>query len=824
MLFSVGIVLLFAGIGVVIWGVNHYSENLPPYEQLTDYYPPTLTRVHAGDGRLLAEFARERRVFVPISSMPRLLIAAFLSAEDQRFYEHMGVDPMGITRAAIQNLKNVGSGQRLIGASTITQQVAKNFLLSNEVKLERKIREALLALRMERVLSKDRILELYLNEIFLGQRAYGVAAAALNYFDKSLDELTIAEMAYLAGLPKAPNNYHPVRRPDAARDRRNYVLGRMVIDGHIAREQAAQAMADPVTMLPRDQAGSTDAPYFAEEVRRELERRYGEQALYQGGLSVRTTMDPHYQEIARRTLRDGLVSYDRRHGWRGPLDHWEDLADWRARLTDMVVPPGADPWQLAVVLEVAIDGALIGLGDGGSGEVPFSELKWARKWLKNQRFGEEPTRVDQVLAVGDVVLVEAWPGETVDEPEADPEVEAEAEQPSDDTDAVALVPRNFALRQIPDVEGAVVALDPHTGRVLAMTGGWSFAESQFNRATQAKRQPGSAFKPFVYLAAIENEYTPADLILDAPIVIDQGPGLPKWKPKNYSNVFYGPSTLRLGVEKSRNLMTVRLANKIGMDRVAEIGRRFNIGEFPEVLSMSLGAGETTLLQLTAAYGMLVNGGSRIEPAIIERIQDRHGQTIYRRDARPCVNCVGDEVTLDTPPPVRDTRPRVTDAASAFQMTWILKGVVDRGTGRRIASLKRPLAGKTGTTNDSIDTWFIGFSPDLVVGVFVGFDTPRTLGRRQTGSNVAAPVFKAFMAEVHGDSPPVPFRIPPGVRMVRIDADTGALPSPAAERVLVEAFKPGTEPTEARLVGDIVHSGEVESIAAGAPQTFDSGLY
>ena len=812
MLFSLGIVLLFAGGAVVLWGVNHYSKDLPPYEQLADYYPPTLTRVHAGDGRLMAEFARERRVFVPISSMPRHLVDAFLSAEDQRFYGHMGVDPMGIARATIQNLKNLGSGQRLKGASTITQQVAKNFLLSNEVKFERKIREALLALRMERVLSKDRILELYLNEIFLGQRAYGVAAAALNYFDKSLDELTISEMAFLAGLPKAPNNYHPVRKAAAARIRRDYVLGRMVIDGHISQEEAAVAMADPVTMLPRDQTRNARAPYFAEEVRRELERRYGELALYQGGLSVRTTMDPHYQGIAQRTLREGLIAYDRRHGWRGPVQHWDELEDWAARLAALTTPPGAVPWRLAVVLDLAIDGARVGFADERVGEVPFVEMKWARKSLPNQSFGNEPTAVDQVLAVGDVVLVEAAPAA-----EDDPQT-AETEA------AVATPATRFALRQIPNVEGAVVALDPHTGRVLAMTGGWSFRESQFNRATQAKRQPGSAFKPFVYLSAIENGFTPADLILDAPIVIDQGPGLPKWKPKNYSNIFYGPSTLRLGVEKSRNLMTVRLANKIGMDRISEIARRFNIGDFPEVLSMALGAGETTLMQLTAAYGMLVNGGARIEPAIIERIQDRYGSTIYRRDSRSCAACIGPETSPDRPPRLRDNRERATDSASAFQMVWILKGVVDRGTARRIASLKRPLAGKTGTTNDSIDTWFIGFSPDLVVGVFVGFDTPRTLGRRQTGSNVAAPIFKAFMAAVHGNRPPVPFRIPPGVRMVRIDADLGSLPAPTAERVLVEAFKPGTEPTKVRLVGDSVPAGNVDLIEGSTAQTFDSGLY
>ncbi len=814
--------MLLAGVIVVIWAAHYYSEGLPPYEQLADYYPPTLTRVHAGDGRLMAEFAAEKRVFVPVSAMPELLIRAFQSAEDQRFFEHPGVDMMGIARAAVQNVRNIGSGRRLIGASTITQQVAKNFLLTSEVKWERKIREALLALRLERALSKERILELYLNEIFLGQRAYGVAAAAINYFDKSLDELTIAEMAYLAGLPKAPNNYHPRRRPEAARDRRNYVIGRMLIDGYITQEQADEAMANPVEMRPRDPARTAEAPYFAEEVRRDLARRYGEDVLYQGGLSVRTTMDPKYQEIAQRTLRDGLMAYDRRHGWRGPLTNL-DLNDpamvgngWITKLKEVPRPRGRGDWQMALVINAGRSQASIGLSDGSSGTVPFDELSWARTWLEDQRVGAAPERADEVLKPGDVVLVERI--DTVDE----------ADTASDDDSGATTAsaePGVYALRQIPDVEGALIALDPHTGRVLAMAGGWSFYESQFNRATQALRQPGSAFKPFIYLSALENGFTPSDLILDAPIVIDQGPDLPKWKPKNYSDKFYGPSTLRLGVEKSRNLMTVRLANQVGMTRIAEMSRRFGIGDFPEVLSMSLGAGETTLTNLAAAYGMVVNGGRHIEPAFIERIQDRFGRTIYRRDGRACEGCQGTEVPAHAPPALPDQRERVTDPATAFQLTWILKGVVDRGTGRRISSLNRPLAGKTGTTNDSMDTWFMGFSPDLVVGVFVGFDNPRTLGPKQTGSNVAAPIFKDFMAQALADRPAVPFRIPPGVRMVRIDAQTGALPSGSSEQILVEAFKPGTEPTSTSAAGRVVSPGAPAPVGAeGVSVTFDSGLY
>ena len=817
MLRTIGILFCLGLLGVVLAGgvagyaVYRYGWNLPAHAQLADYYPPTLTRVHAGDGRLLAEFAAEKRVFVPIDAMPALLVEAFIAAEDQNFHKHPGVDVLGIARAVVQNLRNVAENKRLIGASTITQQVAKNFLLTNEVSIERKIREALLALRIERVLSKQRILELYLNEIFLGRRAYGVAAAAIAYFDKSLDELTLAEMAYLAALPKAPNNYHPVRKPEAARIRRNYVLGRMYEEGYITAEQVEEASAGPVEIFPRDPVRSVYAPYFAEEVRRELVERYGENVLYEGGFSVRSTMDPRLQDIAERSLRQGLVDYDRRHGWRGPIVRLEIDAKsgWAGALATVPRPAGLAPWRLALVREVSATEVVIGLDNGAVGVIAFADMSWARPWQEKQQDGPEPKRPEDVLAIGDVVAVEAlWIEER--EEAVEPEELEVGQEPG---------PADYALRQVPDVGGAIVAIDPHSGRVLAMAGGWSFDNSQFNRATQGQRQPGSAFKPFVYLAALENGFTPADIILDAPIVIDQGPGLPKWKPKNYSNEFYGPSTLRLGVENSRNLMTVRLANQVGMDKVVEIGKRFGIGSFPPVLSMALGAGETTLMDITSAYAMLVNGGRRIHPAIIERIQDRYGRTVFRRDKRACDGCI-EALSEDRPPFLPDLREPVTDPATAFQITWILKGVVDRGTGRRIASLGRPLAGKTGTTNENFDTWFVGFSPDLAVGTYVGFDTPRTLGSRQTGSNVAAPIFKSFLAEAVEDKPPVPFRIPSGVRMVRIDADTGLLPNPDSKRVLIEAFRPGSEPTTAvaaAAAGGVMGGG-------GPREAFDSGLY
>lgn len=762
--------------GASIYGLYRYGRALPDYQKLAEYEPPTVTRIHAGDGRLMDEYAVEKRVFVPVDAMPRLLIKAFLAAEDKNFYRHPGVDVASVIRAAVQNLRNYGSDRRLIGASTITQQVAKNFLLTNEVSFDRKIKEALLAFRIERALSKDRILELYLNEIYLGQGAYGVAAAALYYFNKSLDELEIAEMAYLAALPKAPNNYHPVRNREAAVGRRNWVISRMTEEQFITRDQAEAAMAEPLEIRRRGRAEVVTAEYFAEEVRREIAGRYGESALYQGGLSVRTTLDPRFQAIADSALRTGLEGYDRRHGWRGPLTRVTADVDWQRQLQGIETPPLIDSWRVAMVMEVDARTVAIGFADGSRGSIPFDGLSWAREWREDQRVGGAVQRASDVLKVGDIIAVEPM----------EPDGEDTDTAPSDE----------YALRQIPAVNGSLVAIDPHTGRVLAMSGGFSYEESEFNRATQAMRQPGSAFKPFVYLTALEKGFTPATLVMDAPFVIDQGPGLGLWRPQNYSRDFYGPATLRTGIEKSRNVMTVRLAATIGMEAIAGTSERFGIGRIAPQLAMALGAGETTLMKLTSAYAMLVNGGKRIEPALIERIQDRNGETLFRRDKRDCEGCRGTEIDpAGGVPKLRDVRERVTDAASAFQMVWIMKGVVERGTARRLASLGRPLAGKTGTTNDSFDTWFVGYSPDLVVGVFVGFDEPKTLGPRETGSSVAAPIFGDFMGRALEGQPAQPFRIPPGVRMVRVDGDTGTLPGPGS-RVILEAFKPGTEPDTA----------------------------
>jgi penicillin-binding protein 1A len=770
------------GVAFLLWS---YSRDLPPHDQLAHYEPPVMTRVHAGDGRLIAEFARERRLYVPISAIPKDLINAFLSAEDKNFYDHEGVDLVGIMRAVIANIQNVINDRRLEGASTITQQVAKNFLLTNEVSFERKIKEALLARRIEQAYSKDRILELYLNEIYLGMGSYGVAAAALNFYGKSLDELTLGEMAYLAALPKAPNNYHPFRQRERAVARRNWVLSRMSDNGFITPFEASVARAEPFNVTPR--TGGTqivETQFFVEEVRRQTISMYGEDQTYDGGLSIRTTLDTSLQALIRRELRDGLVAYDQRHGWRGPHARLDSTGDWPTALVALDTARDLAPWRVAVVLEVTDDGATIGLrpdldeagnmiNPGETGYVPLSEMTWARDSKDNRKVGPEITKAGDRLAVGDVIWVA---------PVAAEDGQGSAAQ------------GQYALRQIPEVNGAVVAIDPHTGRVRALVGGFSYQLSEFNRATQALRQPGSSFKPFVYAAALDSGYTPSSLVLDAPFVIEQGPGLALWKPENYSRTFYGPSTLRLGLEKSRNVMTVRLAQAIGMDKVSAYARRFGImDDMMPVLAMSLGAGETTLLKMTNAYAMLVNGGKKIEPVLIDRVQDRYGRTVFRHDVRECAACAADEWTGQAAPEISDTRENVIDPRTAYQVVSMLKGVVDRGTGRTIASVGKPLAGKTGTTNREQDAWFVGFSPDLALGVFIGFDDPKPMGRGETGGGLAAPVFRDVMKDALADQPALPFRMPPGVTLVRVDAKTGLVAAPGSEGTILEAFKAGTEP-------------------------------
>jgi len=776
---SLGFFGLIAAFALVAGVINHYGKDLPNHEQLKDYQPPIVTRLYAGDGRLMAEFAQEKRVFMPIDAIPDLVKNAFISAEDKNFYTHPGVDFWAVARAAVSNVKNAGSGRRLVGASTITQQVAKNFLLTNERSYERKLKEAILAYRMEKAMSKDHLLELYLNEIFLGYRAYGVAAASLVYFEKPLDQLTIAEAAYLAALPKAPNNYHPIRKKDAAITRRNWVIDQMLKNNHISEGQGDLAKLEGLDVVSSQSKseGRIRAPYFAEEVRRDIIKKYGDESLYKGGLAVRSTLDPALQEIAKNALRDGLLAYDRRHGWRGTLGEVSDIDNWRSELIKFNKPDAMpENWALAAVLSAEPAQAKIGiLGEEKTGTIKLAQAKWARKSI-NQGYALGPVinDVTKRLKTGDIILVELKDKEK----------------------------QTYHLRQIPKVQGAIIALDPHTGRILAMQGGWKAGVSDFNRATQAERQPGSAFKPFVYLAALEKGFTPSTLVLDAPFVIEDRPGN-YWSPTNYTDKFFGPTPIRVGIEKSKNLMTVRLADHLGMDFIASYAEKLGIHEkMPNLLSYSLGAGETTLLKITAAYGMLVNGGKRVTPTLIDRVQDRSGATIFQHDQRPCQNC-GPRIKwlAQKSPEIPDVREQLVDERVAYQMVSILEGVVQRGTGVRLKSLGHPLAGKTGTTNESKDAWFVGFSPDLVVGVYTGFDDPRSLGKKETGSSVAVPIFKDFMKNALEGQPPTPFRIPPGIKNVKVNAKTGARAQPGDTNTIWEAFLPGTAPGTNRYVLD-----------------------
>ncbi len=766
-LFSVGAIFFLIGAVAVAYGFWFYSKDLPDHAQLATYEPPVMTRVHASDGSLMAEYARERRLYVPIQAIPKLVKVAFLSAEDKNFYKHPGVDPEGVVRAILANVKS--GGRREQGASTITQQVAKNFLVGNEKSYERKIREALIALRMESTFSKDKILELYLNEIYLGLGNYGVAASALNYFGKSLHELTIAEAAYLAALPKAPNNYHPFRQRQAALDRRNWVIGRMVENGYITKDQGEAAKKQPLEVTPRVVSPNSIASgYFAEGVRRDIAERYGEEKLYEGGLLIRSTLDPKMQAMARKALVDGLVRFDEARGWRGAPQKL-DLAgrEWGSALAEVPSMGDVQPWRLAVVLEVSGGRARIGLQpkkeasgqlsrDRETGFVTADGVKWTRR------------AVERALSVGDVVYVEPLDGKQ----------------------------GQYRLRQVPEISGAIVAMDPQTGRVHAMVGGFSFDQSEFNRATQAMRQPGSSFKPIVYATALDNGYTPSSQIMDAPFVLDMGPGQAAWAPSNYDGKSAGLRTLRYGIEHSKNLMTVRLSNEIGMPVITEYARRFGVyDDMLPLLSMSLGAGETTVMRMTAAYSMFVNGGRRIKPTLIDQIQDRSGRTIYRHDDRKCETCNADKWDGGAPPKLTDTREQVLDPLTAYQITSILEGVVQRGTAQTVKAVGKPLAGKTGTTNDAKDVWFVGFSPDLAVGVFLGYDTPKSLGNAATAGQYAAPVFRDFMQMALKDKPATPFRVPPGIKLIRVNASTGTRAGGEGGGTILEAFKPGQSPPE-----------------------------
>jgi penicillin-binding protein 1A len=755
--------LLFVVVAAVFAGVIwKYEQDLPDYSLLKNYEPPVMTRVHAADGSLLAEYSRERRLYLPSDEIPDLVKHAFISAEDKNFYSHWGVDPEGILRAGMVYLQG---SRHIQGASTITQQVAKNFLLNSDRTFDRKIREILLSLRIESAYSKEKILELYLNEIYLGLSNYGIAAAALNYFDKSVHELTIAEVAYLAALPKEPSSLNPFRNRDRALERRNYVIGRMEEDGYITAKQASAARAEPLVVNPRVLTpNSIAAGFFAEEVRRELQERYGEQKLYEGGLSVRTTLDPKVQLMARKALVDGLVRYDEAYGWHGTLKAIDIGQDWGVPLADIPAYGDIKPWVLAVALDVSDAAIRVGLqperdksgaivADRRTGVVTVEGARWTGRRPKG------------LVKPGDVFYVEPIPGH-------------ESE---------------YRLRQIPEVSGAAIAMDPFTGRVLAMVGGFSFDESEFNRATQAQRQPGSSFKPFVYAAALDNGYTPSSTVPDAPITIDDGSGQ-LWTPSNFEGESGGTHTLRFGVEHSINLMTIRLARDIGMPLVVEYAKRFGIYDnLPPFLSMSIGAGETTVLRMITGYSMFANGGKRVKATLIDRIQDRWGNTIYKHDERICEGCDAQTWNNQPEPHLVDKREQVIDPLTAYQVTSILEGVIQRGTGQAIKEVGKHLAGKTGTTNDAKDLWFVGYSPNLAFGVFMGYDKPRSLGGSAQAALYTAPIFRDFMKMALKDTPDTPFRIPPGIKLISVDVHSGMRGTGPGS--IMEAFKPGTGPPD-----------------------------
>ena len=768
-LFATGTIVFLLGAVAIATVVFYYSKDLPDTATLQKYEPPVTTRAHSADGSILAEYSHERRLFLPYTSIPPLVRQAFISAEDKNFFTHSGVDPEGVARAV---MILVEGNKHVQGASTITQQVAKNFLVGNERSFDRKIREALISFRIENAYSKEHILELYLNEIYLGLGNYGVAAAALNYFNKSVSELTIAEAAYLAALPKAPNNYHPFQHRERALERRNYVIDRMADDGFITPEEAAKAKTEPLGVNPRVLSPNTYvAGYFAEEVRRELLERYGEKILYEGGLTVRTTLDPKMQAMTRKALADGLVRFDEAHGFRGPINHIDVSGDWGTALANIPALGDVRPWRLAVVLDTSDGNARLGIQPGRekSGEIS-SERETGTLGADGMRWtGRNPR---SAFTPGDVIYVEPLTGRA----------------------------GAYRLRQIPEISGAMMAMDPYTGRVFSMVGGFSYDQSEFNRATQALRQPGSSFKPFVYATALDNGYTPSSSILDEPISIKQADGS-WWTPENFEGGHgTGAHPLRHGVEHSKNMMTVRLANDVGMPLIAEYAKRFGVYDnMAPYLSMALGAGETTLMKMVTGYSMLANGGKRVKPTLVDRVQDRYGKTIYRHDERECIGCDAENWDNQLEPKLVDKREQVLDPLTAYQITSIMEGVIQRGTGVSIKAVGKHLAGKTGTTNEAKDLWFVGYSPDLCVGVYIGYDRPRSMGSHAQAAQYSAPIFRDFMMQALKDKPDTPFRVPPGIKLVSVDPHSGLRSSGAGS--ILEAFKPGTAPPDSFSGGD-----------------------
>ncbi len=744
LLISIAIVLLT---GVLIVGVLwSYSNDIPDYKFLKNYKPPVSSKVYSGEGELVADFSKEKRVFVPYSSIPKNVINAFLSAEDKNFFSHPGVDAKGVLRAVVNNISNIISSERLEGASTITQQVAKNFLLTNEVSINRKIKEAILAFRIERALSKERILELYLNQIYLGSGAYGIAAASLEYFDKSIRDINYSEAALLAALPKAPSRYNPYRDIEVAKFRRNLVLKNLLDNNYITSEWYEKLKNKEIILSKNKKIYLEDAQYFIEDVRKNVIKNFTYDNVYKQGFNINTPINLEFQKIATNSLRNGLISYDQRKGWRGPLTSKIYKSNWNKDLKKFNLEKSID-WSLAIVKKINKFSAEIETEDKIQGVIEFKDISWTKKEFKN------------LFQLGDIIYVKK------------------------------ISDNKFSLQQLPKINGGIVVMDPYTGRILALSGGFSFKKSEFNRATQANRQPGSAFKPFVYALALENNYTPSSLVLDAPIVLDQGDDLKMWKPENYGKKFYGPSTLRTGLEKSRNLMTVRIAQNLGVERIVNFSKDLKIYENPEeLLSISLGSAETTLINLTSAYSAFVNGGKLVEPILIDRIQDSEGNTIYNNNLRQCIDCDQISYLSNDYPKIQNNYKQIFSPETAYQMTSILEGAVQRGTGKKLRDLNLNIAGKTGTTNKNTDTWFIGFTSNLLVGVYVGSDDPSPLGKYETGSKTALPIFKDFIKQVVKKSDARPFKAAEDTIMMVVDPKTGQKAKFSTKNTIIEVFK------------------------------------
>tara|TARA_B100001105_G_scaffold99889_1_gene79900 strand:- start:222 stop:2561 length:2340 start_codon:yes stop_codon:yes gene_type:complete len=738
-----GTLIMFVAVIAILWA---FSNKLPDYKFLKSYKPPVSSKVYAGEGQLVSDFSKEKRIFVPYNAVPPKVINSFLSAEDKNFFSHPGVDAKGVIRATINNISNVIYSKRLEGASTITQQVAKNFLLSNEVSINRKIKEAILAFRIERALSKKRILELYINQIYLGEGAYGIASASLEYFNKPISELNYAEAALLAALPKAPSKYNPYKNPELAKFRRNLVLKNLLDNNYLKNEDYIKLINTKIELKKRKKIFLEDTSYYVEDIRKYVVDKFGFEKVYKKGLNIKTPLNLELQKIATVSLRKGLERYDRRKGWRGPLTNKKNLDDWNNDLEKYKLEKSIG-WQLAIINKVNKFNTLIKTIKDEAGVIDYENISWTKK------------EFDELFKKGDVIYVKKIKND------------------------------KYELKQLPKVNGGIVVMDPFTGRVYALSGGFSFKKSEFNRASQALRQPGSAFKPFIYALALENNFSPNTLILDAPLVLEQGSDLKMWKPENYGKKFYGPSTLRMGLEKSRNLMTVRIAQEIGVDKIVNFTKQLGIYENPqELLSISLGSAETTLLKLTSAYCSFVNGGKKINPILIDRIQDSEGVTFFNTETRSCKDCDQISYLSESIPKISDNFYQVISPQSAYQVTSMLEGVIKRGTGKRLRDLNLDIAGKTGTTNKNTDTWFVGFTSKLVIGAYVGMDEPKSLGRYETGAKTAMPIFKDFVKKAVKKKDARPFKVAPGISMMVIESSTGKKANFGSKETIIEVFK------------------------------------